>query len=345
MTHEFAPTNIEGAGFALMLGKQWYYLYKENESAGCKTVQGEYDNETVDHSFLVSYSGVSGKRLFTLFSDPEEYWTYQAKFPERERSFYEVIRGAVGQKPHFDIDIGANGKHFLFDEEVLMSLKLAIYKTLAAGDTSVAVGDMMVYSSHGEKKKSYHVIVDGYCHNNNLEARKFYDDVIAHMNPSHTEYVDRAVYSSFQNFRMLGSQKHSSGRTKVSDDGSEAGYGEFLTSMITNVGGCEVLSKYAAVVAQERERINVDLEIGDSQVSKVMELVRDHVAEMGGREGSLVYERAENGLVMLKRVRPTMCRVCGRKHQSENPYVSVRANGRVMLFCRRSDRPEFIGCL
>ena len=78
--------------------------------------------------------------------------------------------------------------------------------------------DILVYSSHGENKRSFHIVVRGYCHVNNVEASSLYSLIMKQFPDDLKRYaatIDRSVYSSKQQFRMLGSQKRQSNRPKI----------------------------------------------------------------------------------------------------------------------------------
>lgn len=343
MDRYFKPVYLQDSGYSIMAGRIWYIIYKENVNSRLISLKSVYDIETINAGFLVSFSDESGKRYFTLFNSPEEYWDYQKTFPEKSRSFYEIILGTNKQKPHFDVDITLDSKHFCMYEDVLISLKIAICKTLIDIGRQSILEDIYVYSSHGDRKKSYHIVVNGYCHNNHKEAKKFYDIVINHMNPQHTDYVDKAVYSSFQNFRLLGSQKHSSGRMKILDGSTKENinYENLLLSLVTNCGGCTILDELKTQCAEEREVLKIEIE--NKHIDKAIELLEDYLKLIKEPKNAIEYDRTDNNLILLKRNKATYCDMCKRKHESENPFMTIRKDGSVMFFCRRGEKPATLG--
>jgi hypothetical protein len=74
--------------------------------------------------------------------------------------------------------------------------------------------DFLLYQSHGDNKYSYHVILKYYCHSNHKEALSFYNLVIENMGEIFSKFVDRAVYSKMQAFRLLYSCKYGTTRYK-----------------------------------------------------------------------------------------------------------------------------------
>ena len=75
--------------------------------------------------------------------------------------------------------------------------------------------DILIFTSHNENKKSYHIIIDHYYHMNNLEAKAFYNEIISKISPNFTKFIDHSVYSSIQQYRIVGSQKVNSNRPKI----------------------------------------------------------------------------------------------------------------------------------
>lgn len=119
-----------------------------------------------------------------------------AKPTSQSRNFYEVILGHQAQKPHFDLDVDLTtiSTHGYSTEEIIASsedvkdcLLHCISEILL--DYNVPYNrqiDLLIFPSHGPNKRSYHIIIDGYCHSNNVEAKAFYDLV---MESLHIKYL------------------------------------------------------------------------------------------------------------------------------------------------------------
>lgn len=158
-------------------------------------------------------------RLFAMFGSFLDYARYANSISEENRCFYETVPGEAPQKPHFDVDMKSEdlfnagiGDHLI----VITSLVNAINIVFAHYEIPFNLDtDLCIYSSNGPTKYSYHVIINHKYHQDNREARAFYNLVIKEMPPELSQFVDHAVYSSFQQFRMLGSQKLGSGRKKI----------------------------------------------------------------------------------------------------------------------------------
>jgi hypothetical protein len=121
-----------------------------------------------DHSEDKTY------RLYTTFKSYLEYGMFSMKLSPHERCFYEIILGEGSQKPHFDIDIDTS-KEYIAGEIIKDDLIDNIIRLLQERKVNLTVNDILLFTSHGADKQSYHVIVNNYCHANNIEARAFYD--------------------------------------------------------------------------------------------------------------------------------------------------------------------------
>ena len=227
--------------FVYIEGQKWYYrLIKQSDSDDATESIGgvaadiavpraatgrrrtrvralfeDFPQTTMRERLVVQMTDQQGKRSFAVFNSYLEFGKYQLNFAPEKRCFYETILGEFPQKPHFDVDINIEKNPGVNSEEVKDKLIDAIIAVLDEyGITINIASDVIVFTSHGPNKKSYHVIIDHYHHMNNLEARAFYEDVIAKMPAEIVEFIDRAVYSSKQQFRVVGSQKLNSARPK-----------------------------------------------------------------------------------------------------------------------------------
>ena len=159
------------------------------------------------------------KRLYTVFKDAITFYKYYRLLNDA-RYCYEIIRGEMPQKPHFDIDINDQENN---DETAKYTLYL-LFTTLTTIFAEYGINlnwqeDFLLYSSHQHPdgslaaKRSYHLLIKNYCHANHKEAQSLYQRVIA-KEPSLAKYVDAAVYSKNQAFRLLGSAKYESDYNK-----------------------------------------------------------------------------------------------------------------------------------
>jgi hypothetical protein len=155
-----------------------------------------------------------------------------------DRNFYDVVSADMDQKPRFDLDFSYDKFPNITRDQVYMYLQqvlnaivivMANYKVPYTFE-----GNCLVYNSHGisngHYKYSFHIIIDKLVHQGVSakelalygevpEARAFYRLVLDQL-PNESKdlgFLDSAVYSSFQNFRLPWSQKKGSGRPKILD--------------------------------------------------------------------------------------------------------------------------------
>lgn len=159
------------------------------------------------------------KRQFTFFDSYIQFVRYQSYIHQDNRCCFECILGDSRQKPHFDVDISLI-KHPNFSSDDVEDLKDELIESinqvlLEYGVELDIYSDVCIYSSHGKEKFSIHVIINNYYHHNNKESKAFYQLVVENMSEYYAQFIDPAVYSGLQQFRIIGNQKYGSGRIKV----------------------------------------------------------------------------------------------------------------------------------
>jgi hypothetical protein len=200
--------------------------------------------------------------------------------------------------------------------------------------------DIMIFNSHGKNKKSYHVVLCTYYHYNNEEAKEFYKHVIAGM--KYKEYVDLAVYSKKQQFRIVESSKFMSDRVKTFmpvwlykgkfikhnlleyDSDTERRLIIIKKSLVSNVVDCKPLK--CLFVAKEKKIIHVDYE-----ENSVLKLIPEEFEFLNRKDS----------IINLKRLVVSDCVLCQREHEKENAFLSVRPDGGVYFHCRRIDKQSY----
>jgi hypothetical protein len=359
--------------YTIINGTKWYYRLKEKEVSGSiqRGLFNDNPRNTLTKSLIIGHttnsSDVNKKeiRLYTVFKSYLEYGIYQMKLPQHERCFYEIILGESAQKPHFDIDMG---KTEIDGSLVINNLVDCIIDVLREKGITIEVDkDIMLFTSHGAGKQSYHIIVDNYCHANNIEARAFYDQVTDKMNPSYKNWIDQAVYSPTQQFRIVGSQK--TGTTRVKTLSKTWSYNgviiehkypekpdspehEFVMQLESSIIGFTGNCKYLPPFEPHPDRIKNYADSEDLSKEDALDAIK-----LVAAAGKITIEDSRfpykiigiNGpIVMLKRTKPSRCRICQRVHQNENPYLLVVGDEKNVYFhCRRSpeNKKLFLGKL
>jgi hypothetical protein len=258
-------------------------------------------------------------KIFTSFNNYIEFYYYQQKFSER--NFYEVIRGS--QKLHFDIDCKDEDEKLL--DNIISQLSLAINKLLK--DPLILVYKSM-NKNNTQTKKSAHIIVDRYFHNDHHEAKTFYHMVLDNIDESLRVYVDPCVYSSVQQFRLLGSSKINSDRVKIlvnRQDGDDLD--NFRMSLVTYTKRC---SHIPLSVKTRKVKKSTAISNKDIDVDRVYQIVKSHVKNF-----NFDIHNVYNGIINLKNKGKYLCSICNRVHEHENPYIML-SNNKIYYVCRRA---------
>jgi len=353
---------------------KWYYRLKpqtiqNGNKYNSKGLFSDNPRHTLTNSLIVAVSHYNPGQnktylLFAVFKTYLEYGIYQMKLPQHQRCFYEIVLGESTQKPHFDVDIddvSVDGEKI---KDNLIDSAIAVLKEK---DVDILISDILVYTSHGKEKHSYHIIINNYCHANNIEAKAFYDKVIDKVNPNYVKWIDRSVYSPTQQFRIVGSQKIGSERIKTFQKEWKHN-GELIKhkypetpdcpeheivmqleeSILGYTGNCKFLPAFEPREETVKHYDN-DENVTADEATEAIKLV-GIAGNISINDYRFPYRfQGINGpIVMLKRTKPSRCKLCERVHEHENPYLLVLGEERSVYFCcRRSagNKKLFLGKL
>lgn len=302
---------------ATMLG--WFYNYNSGSNA---LINAEGIEEYDWHVCLND-----GNRLFAAFRTLDGMYEYvQAA---RTKCFYEIISGTLSQKMYFDIDMSGSS------EENKKTCLEVVSKTITAITESLSVyevkPELLVFSSCGERKQSYHIIVSNLCVKSSKHNRSFAEQVRNAIPPEYRKFVD-ILYKSCQQFRLMNSTKFGEVRYKRYDpklstvklqDDKEI----FKLSLVGNTEGLTVVN----IPLFERDDFPARMNVEVPEISR-----RLRIKEITGFE----YAKTVNNIVCLRRLKPTFCTLCRRTHDSENAFVIV--GDLIKFFCRRNTENDFI---
>lgn len=350
---------------------KWYYRLKPQQHPKIsKGLFSDVERNLLSNALIVSLSHFDSNtkktyRMYAHFKSYLEFCIYQLKLPQHKRCFYEIILGESSQKPHFDIDIDNTT---IDGEAVKDNLIDGIIKVLRGKNVEIDLGkDLLQFTSHGPEKQSYHIVINNYCHANNVEAKAFYDKVMEYVNPKYVSYVDRAVYSPTQQFRMVGSQKITTTRVKKLNvkwnyHGHEVLYiypeqpdspehemvMQLEASVVGYTGSCKFLPAFEPKVDTIKSYEQTD-DITIDDAKQAINLI-GAAGKININDSRFPYKfTGINGpIVMLKRTRSSMCKLCRRVHENENPYLIVVGEEKsVYFFCRRAPEKSklFLGKL
>jgi len=352
---------------------KWYYqlVYKENK----KNLFQDISRQSIvdQNKFLIQFVGKNNKDqpeyLFTVFDNYEEFYKYQLNHKIQNRCFFETILGERGQKIYFDVDIEIEDGTIIDHEYVKSDLIKSILLTMQEFGINLNIDrDIIVCTSHSNKKKSYHVIVDNYkipdCRYNAMICKL----VMQKMQLENCKYIDNDIYTSIRQFRLLGSQKKDSGRVKIFNEKwlfykDEISYEypetlnadkylyQFSRTVINNVSYCKPLqfidlnkivlqnSKLTANINRTRKD---GIEVTDEIAHLALKKLADY-AQISINNPLFPYKvrGIANGYICLKRLRPSMCKICSTEtekvvHEKEGPYMSISSKGDIYFDCRRS---------
>lgn len=338
----------------------------------------------ISQDFNYGKQNPTANRIFCVFKDYIDFYNYLINYSHDAMSFYEVILGNNHQKPHFDIDIDKNvftkmyGEEN-FDEKVQLILDWIIrscIEVLKSKKIEIKVNkNILVYTSHSKNKKSFHIIIDKYHHINNHEAKKFYNCVMEYFfkicdsvykdgNFHKSSFIDSKVYSTLQQFRILGNQKRGSNRPKVFNqkflfEGNVINHIQSEKPRNKNHENLINLSKSLVSFVKECTPLPEFLTEEEKMAIKGFKNIKidDDIAKLAFESFKIYWKNNNDSdylpfrffkivgqLITLKRLSPSKCEICNRIHDKENSYLFVLKNN-VYWNCRRSENGQslFIG--
>jgi len=295
--------------------------------------------------------------LFSIFDTYLEFYRYLKSIPIYERCFFEVIPGNIQQKPRFDIEI--TDKHPSFEKYTINGFDTAldnIIKSILSVEPRINIEkDILLFDSSGKNKISYHIVINNFFHNDKTEAKYFYDKVMENLPRDYCTFIDKSVYSSMQQFRIINSQKYQTGRIKKlvhewkfekktihveypepPENEDHKNIMELGMSLITQTNDCllipiNIQKNFTEIILEDLEK---------DQVTKAFELLKHEI------DSENVYEISEvkESVIILKRLKPSFCKTCKRIHEAENGFILV-INNYAYYSCRRSEKKTLLGPL
>jgi len=310
------------------------------------------------------------------------------------RCFYEVVPGGSPQKPYFDIEFYVSSA-IAFPEYVEGQLILPTAQADEAIKEMVKLikvelpplssnnSHIFVFTSHKDTKRSYHIVVEGFCFSDNKSNRLFSEKIRKNM-PEHWKgIIDTSMYKSTQQFRIAGSCKFGTDRFKIINNDLTLNYlgkngwipkVEFESqehklllaieaSLITQTVGSILMPS----LLDENEEKSTGIRSGEGkEYTEFFEpLTSDNIKaaltlchRVAGLEYGdprfpyeymrVVEDNGESSIILLKRRFPSRCRICNRIHEHENPFMLIIGLDRdIYLDCRRNEHNKklYIGKL
>lgn len=322
--------------------KWLYYLRKTRLNPNRECLENSYGQDILKKALIVCHRIIinnKDKLRFRVFNSTTEFLDHANKQPDRLQCFYEVIFMRK-QKPHFDIDIDLKNNREINDKDIVKSVIDGIISVLSEYEVEIdPIKDILIFQSHGKDKKSYHIVVDHYYHSDNINAYCFYKKVLEKVPGQYRVYIDRSVYKTVQQFRMIGNRKYNTERVKkylkrndyIPDD-------LFRSSLISYIRKSKQLPPFE----DEEEfkegygETNISIEDGDI-ITKAMDLLSQYLGiSKNDSEFPFFYDNTVDNFIILKRIRAYECRLCQRTHENENPFMFIH-KGYLYWNCRRHE--------
>ena len=354
-------------------GVKWYYYLLPKDK--CESLISANPRSTLLKKFVVCWDYFDlvhqkTNKLYGVFDSYLQFALYFLKLDQKFRCFYEIIFGENLQKPHFDVDMELENKEDSTDKKVLNDLLNTIIELIPNIEIEK---DLCIYSSHGVKgkvyKRSYHIIVNNHYHVNHEEAKAFYYNVMEKLPVEYMDkhWIDHAVYSKTQQFRLYGTKKNGTDRPKIfhpiweldgrkivhEEEEEEDEKVQFLNRLEESIvtarpSNCRALPSFQV---PERFRKKTFARGEDVDYDLAMEAVSLLATSLGTNVDSrgfpYEFDKIDGSFIALKRRKASYCKTCNRKHYHENPYLLIVENKNVFFHCRRAtpDKKSFIGSL
>jgi len=366
---------MEKSWSTYVLGKQWFYYLKGGEKArkdgnGTFISKGLFDCtpiNIIESSYIIQWETEIKRnpvRLYAIFENVGEIYDFMNKVAPERRTFYEVITRErkilfdcdidlktyvdVMQKAGFTLPEPPNKDNYKQNTWLIVQeLVLSIATTLQQyGINLNPYENILIYKSHGYKKHSYHIVIDGFYHADNKEAKAFYNLVISKISRIYKPFIDSAVYSSTQQFRLLGCHKLNQDRTKVFMEEFEINgikYPHTYPEQAMNpkhMAIMQIIQSMASIIkgdllpsfiTEEDRKIYTPTLILNSELARIMEMINDQYGD------AFSYSKTIKGIICLKRNRASYCDICETTHDNQDPFLYITGYNRsVYLDCRRA---------
>jgi len=309
---------------------------------------------------------------YLWFPSVDDFWVFSDNTDPPSRCFHEVVFGDMRQRLKFDIDanvdgaggvdmitpqaLGISDRPGLFGRErkaraiigaIIDAVDHVFNGTFLECGHAIGRDDIIVCTSHGPTKYSYHLIVSGFLVLDNHEARGFTREVIDFLPAAVAKFVDAGVNMSKQNFRVLESTKKVRGgananpRFKVFEPGLGAGRlkNRDLT-LIAHGDSVRWMTVLPSRWAQNSRRAGgCVFRPVDDTFDKIGRTIAE-TCERAGLTHGFKFRAVKNCFVMFDRLFPTACRICKKTHMKDNTLMftlTATEPRRIVEWCRRSE--------
>ena len=220
--------------------------------------------------------------------------------------------------------------------------------------------DIIITNSHTAIKFSFHVIVDKWCFPNNDNNQGFFNALMNIFPTKWKDGVDHTMYKHHQQFRIFGCHKYGKNNVKKLDPLSKWQLPLqcknekhqqmiiLLASLVTNTSYCKILPSFSWM-SIKKIYVGEETIINDSDIEKVMLMCAkfEECEHPDDIDFPYKIDTVKGSLIILRRCCSSLCKVCDRVHDSQNPYLAISHNRNVYFDCRRNahNKRELIGNL
>ncbi len=279
------------------------------------------DNKSIEETYTIDELKQKivihneSNRKYIVFDNFDELDTFYEACDEKY--YHEVIFGNIPQKVKFDLDINKNfdiiNKYFEDDNIADNVIKIVDMVVDALVDLlDVSFNDIVITSSNGNGKYSYHIILIHYAVFDNEEAQKITEKIIGYI-PEELQFViDRQVNKRIQNFRLLNSTKVGQQRYKTLLNDIEF---SFKDTLISITEGCKMFDKTVTKKKIKPIKENdIELIVND----KVIDIVLKSCEKI---TKGFKYIGVRKGVLCFRRIEPTFCVFCKEIHHNDNSLM------------------------
>lgn len=336
-------------------GVKWYPYLVEKEGRPSHLVLFSQKLKSARQLYIrMTYNGY---KSFASFSCPISLHNYIKRRPAEHRCFDEIISDSY-QKVRFDIDIEektatANAvsqtdktkesdqtkiKLDNLIQNVTDSLITAMFNLIP----DLKPERIMYFSSHGDNKRSVHLVFPEYHTSCCGEAQELYRQLMKFVPKQYIQYIDHGIYGDNRSLRLMNCCKWGSNRFKRLNksfmlSGTEITYEgvkpdtsnvRFISSLISFITDSRCLPNLLA----PKQKIRRELLPGG-----IVSLCVERAKIMLGDDYTFEYEGVEGSVIILRRIAPSYCRICRRVHDSQHPYLLLY-DSELYFNCRRCDK-------
>lgn len=338
--------------------RKWYYRMKGGDKG--PGLLDFMDDDAKVSSLIVCFVNQQEIRHFTYFDSFIECIQTMLKVQEDKRCFHEVVLEFRNQKMRFDIDIKKTEE--ITDEMVQLFFDNLIQTTMDVyaeiGYQLIPEKHILVFSSHGNTKWSYHIIIDGFYCENCQESMALFKLIHSRLpngkagSSLTNEWLDGSIYNPNHSLRMLLSSK--SGRVKKLEK-------------IWKFKGKDVHFEYSEKPRNEKHQMVLEFERSFISLTEncfpipkltkkdpnhiPSEKINEEVSDYAYRLFCSVYGNVfkfsgmVSNFILLKRTEASGCPICDRVHEHENAFLVIKKhpeqNGmsrhEIFFNCRRTN--------